>query len=97
MSAAGETSMGRSSLAAWLRNRLPRRIPHVQQNTAADCGAACLASVLSYFGKNVSLGEVREFTGTNRDGVNALSLIRAAKWYGLRGRGVALERADVPF
>ena len=69
-----------------------RRISDVRQMEDADCGAACVASVLGYFGRPVRLDELRDLTGTGRDGVNALSLVEAARRYGLRARGV---QADV--
>ena len=68
-----------------------RQIPFMQQLSATECGAACLAMVLAYYGKHVPLSDVHDVTGVNRDGVNALALVRAARWYGLRGRGVRLE------
>jgi ATP-binding cassette subfamily B protein len=69
-----------------------RAIPFIRQMEYADCGAACLAMVLGYFGKRVDLRELRELTGANRDGVTALSVVSAARASGLRTRGV---RADV--
>src|SRR5437899_671980 len=74
-----------------------RQIPFVQQLSATECGAACLAMVLAYYGKHVPLSDVRDVTGANRDGVNALALVRAARWYGLRGRGVRLELEALPY
>jgi ABC-type bacteriocin/lantibiotic exporter with double-glycine peptidase domain len=61
----------------------------------ADCGAACLAMVLAYHGKQVSLDELRHMTGTNRDGVDALAMAQAAQQYGLRSRGVAADLDDL--
>ncbi|MEA2901180.1 MAG: ATP-binding cassette, subfamily bacterial [Actinomycetota bacterium] len=69
-----------------------RRVPYLQQVELADCGAACLAMVLAYHGRHVPLKEVRDATGTGRDGVDAEGLVRAARHYGLDARGV---RADV--
>ena len=69
-----------------------RGIPHVRQMEATDCGAACLASVLGYFGKQVRLDELRDLTATGRDGVSARALVEAARAHGLRARGV---RADL--
>jgi ABC-type bacteriocin/lantibiotic exporter with double-glycine peptidase domain len=57
----------------------------------ADCGAACLAMVLGSFGKRVELGELRDMTGASRDGVSALSIVHAARAYGMRARGVRVE------
>lgn len=68
-----------------------RRIPIIRQMEAVDCGAACLSMVLGYFGKRVELDELREMTGTGRDGVNARSLAEAARSYGLRSRGVQAD------
>ena len=67
-----------------------RRIPFIRQLSTTECGAACLAMVLAYYGKHVPLSEIRDLTGVSRDGVNALSLLKAGRRYGLRGRGVKL-------
>jgi ABC-type bacteriocin/lantibiotic exporter with double-glycine peptidase domain len=57
----------------------------------ADCGAACLAMALAYHGKQVPLDQLRDMTSTNRDGVDAFAVTQAARWYGLRARGVAAD------
>ena len=44
----------------------------------ADCGAACLAMVLAYHGKQVPLDVLREVTSTSRDGVDEVALTQAA-------------------
>src|SRR5262245_64742 len=72
------------------------RVPFVQQLSATECGAACLAMTLAYYGKHIPLGEIRDLLGVNRDGANALSLLQAARWYGLLGRGVKLELDALP-
>jgi ATP-binding cassette subfamily B protein len=60
-----------------------------------DCGAACLAMVLAYHGKQVPLDELRQMTSTDRDGVDALAVTRAAQWYGLSARGVVADLDDL--
>ncbi len=70
------------------------RIEPVQQMTSADCGAACLAMVLGYYGRSCPLDDVRAATGTDHNGVSALQILRAARGYGLRGRGVQVEEFD---
>jgi ATP-binding cassette, subfamily B, bacterial len=72
-----------------------RRVPWVRQMQLADCGAACLAMVLAYHGKQVPLDELREMTNTSRDGVDALAMTQAAQQYGLRARGVAADVDDL--
>ena len=70
---------------------MTRRIPLVRQMEEADCGAACLAMVLRYLGRRVPLDELREMTGTGRDGVTALALLRAARRFGLTAQGVQCD------
>jgi len=81
------TASDEASLSRIRWNR-SRKIPFRQQTSASDCGAACLAMILSYYGKDIPLDEVRNIAGVSRSGANALNLLQAGRWYGLRGRGV---------
>ena len=74
--------------------RRTRQIPVVAQDTATDCGAACLTMALGYHGKDVPLAEVRQIAGSGRDAANAETLLEAARWFGLRGRGVRVENVE---
>jgi ATP-binding cassette, subfamily B, bacterial len=74
-----------------------RRIPVIQQLSATECGAACLGMVLGYWGKRVSIDEVCNVIGVDRDGANALSILEGARWYGLRGRGIKIEIDDLEY
>lgn len=71
--------------------RKRRRVPVVRALAQTDCGAACLAMVLRYHGHEVGLDEVRDAIGIGRDGSDALTLLRTAEAYELRGRGIALD------
>ena len=79
-------------LSSWSRRR--RRVPYVQQTAASDCGSACLAMVLGYHGKNLRLDEVRDVVGFGREGASAPAILRGGQWFGLRGRGVKVERIE---
>jgi len=68
-----------------------KRIPHVQQMEWTDCGAACLAMVLGFHGRETSLSEVRENLEVSRDGVSAKDILTAGERFGLTGRGVKVE------
>jgi ATP-binding cassette, subfamily B, bacterial len=63
--------------------RRRRRVPFVAQLEAADCGAACLAMVLRYWGRPAHLHDVRARVGSGRDGVDAQSLLGAAEELGI--------------
>ena len=92
------TALRQTLASGWarLRRGLRRRraIPFVQQVEAADCGPACLAMVLGFFGRDTSLREVRDLVGAAR-GVSARSLIEGGRALGLRGRGVQIDLHDL--
>src|SRR5579875_2434791 len=77
--------------------RRKRRVPVLLQMSIVECGAACLAMILSYYGRATTVAELRERCGVGRDGLSALNLVKAARSYGLRVRAVSLEENDLRF
>ena len=59
------------------------RVPVVMQLEALECGAACLTMILAYYDKWIPLEQVRQDCGVSRDGSNAMSIMLAARSYGL--------------
>jgi len=47
--------------------------------------------ILRYHGKNISMEELRDVLNPGRDATSARNLLDAARYYGLRGRGVKLD------
>ncbi len=74
-----------------------RRVPCLTQMSAIECGAACLAMILRYYGRKTSISEIRERYGVGRDGLSALSIVKAARNYGLRVRAISLQTNDFRF
>ena len=72
-----------------------RAVPYVAQLGLADCAAACVGMTLAYHGRYVSLEDLREATGTGRDGTDASGILAAARRYGLTARAVKAEIDDL--
>jgi ATP-binding cassette subfamily C protein len=60
----------------------------VRQHSQADCGAACLASIAKYYGRNFTLNHTREVVGTGQLGTTLLGLRRGTETLGFNARSV---------
>ena len=65
------------------------------QMHATECAAACLCSVLAYFGRWVPLIELRDRCEVSRDGSTAAGVSRAARHYGLQCSGFLADAAQL--
>jgi ATP-binding cassette subfamily C protein len=58
----------------------------IRQHSQEDCGAACLASISKYYGKDITLNRSREIVGTGQQGTTLLGLKRGADTLGFNTR-----------
>ena len=70
------------------------KVPVVIQLEAVECGAACLTMIASYYGKWLSLEQVRQDCGVSRDGVRAVNILRTARSYGFDANGFSYSDID---
>ncbi|WP_019501028.1 ABC transporter transmembrane domain-containing protein [Pseudanabaena sp. PCC 6802] len=71
-----------------LWQRVIRRYPFFQQQSASDCGAACLVMVSRYWGKHFSVNRLREIANVDRNGASLRGLAAAAESVGFTTRPV---------
>ncbi len=71
----------RSRLAGLFRRR---RVPVALQMNAVECGAACLAMILGYYGRPTRVSECYDRMGIGRDGVSARMVAQCARSYELK-------------
>lgn len=71
------------------------RVPVILQLEALECGAACLAMILAYYGKWIPLAKLREDCGVSRDGSKASNILIAARGYGMDAQGFRYEPEDL--
>ncbi len=86
-----------------LPSRKPTRLsakrvktPSILQYESVECGAVSLKIILSYFGKTVSLAELRRDCGISRDGATAAQLKRVAEKHGMAVRARRMSYRKLP-
>jgi len=71
-----------------LWQRVIQRYPFFEQQSASDCGAACLVMVSRYWGKRFSVNRLREIANVDRNGASLRGLAAAAESMGFTTRPV---------
>ncbi|WP_404785950.1 ABC transporter transmembrane domain-containing protein [Altericista sp. CCNU0014] len=71
-----------------LWQRTTARYPFFAQQSASDCGAACLVMVARYWGKRFSVNRLREIANIDRNGASLLGLSTAAEMLGFTTKPV---------
>lgn len=62
---------------------------------AAECGPASLAMILAYYGRWISLDELRDRCDVSRDGSTALNLLKVARQLGLEAGGCKCQPEEL--
>ncbi|REC59341.1 peptidase domain-containing ABC transporter [Chryseobacterium pennae] len=78
-----------------------KKFPFYKQPDTKDCGPTCLRIVSKYYGKSISLQQIRALSETTREGSSLLGLSDAAENLGFRSLGVQVDFKtfveEVPF
>jgi len=65
------------------------------QHDSSDCGAACLVSVIRYYGGNSTIEKIRSLSGTTQSGSSMLGLYQAANQCGIDATGYEASINDI--
>lgn len=65
-----------------------KKVKPVLQMEVTECGAASFCMILDYYGKSVTMEQLRLECGVSRNGVNAKNIARAAMLHGLKPRAL---------
>lgn len=60
----------------------------IRQHDIKDCGAACLASVASYYGLKLPIAKIRQMCHTDIKGTNVLGMVQGLEAMGFNAKGV---------
>jgi len=78
-----------------------KKLKAVLQQSTSDCGSACIATILQYYGKTVSSRKIREAAGTDASGTSGLGIVKAAEKFGLSCTGILVTEKEkintIPF
>ena len=74
---------------------LRRRVPVILQSEVAECGLACLAMVLSYFGQKVDIRSLRTRFDVSMRGLGLKHLLSYADRCGLNNRAIRCELSEL--
>jgi len=67
------------------------KFPHVRQHDSSDCAAACVASVCSFYGREITIVKLRELLGTDMAGTTVKGIADAADKLGFETKAVRVD------
>jgi HlyB family type I secretion system ABC transporter len=68
--------------------KITRRYPFYAQQSASDCGAACLVMIGRYWGKKFNISRLRDLANVDRNGASLKGIANAAESLGFTTRPV---------
>uniref|UniRef100_UPI004049E52E cysteine peptidase family C39 domain-containing protein n=1 Tax=Fulvivirga sp. TaxID=1931237 RepID=UPI004049E52E len=75
---------------------MPHKFTFYKQAESKDCGPTCLRMVAKWYGKDISITEIRALSETTREGSNLLHLTACAEALGFHTLAVRIDIAQLP-
>jgi ATP-binding cassette subfamily B protein len=70
---------------------IKKKFPFYKQPDSKDCGPTCLRIISKFYGKNLSLQDIRNLSETTREGSSLMGLSEAAEKIGFRTVGAQVD------
>lgn len=70
---------------------IKKKFPFYKQPDSKDCGPTCLRIISKFYGKNLSLQDIRDLSETTREGSSLMGLSEAAEKIGFRTVGAQID------
>jgi len=74
---------------------MKKKFPFIRQQNINDCGATCLAMVCQFYGKKISLENLRNYSNTTRSGVTTYDIKEALGKLGFENYIVKLSNKEI--
>ncbi len=71
-----------------------KKLKPILQKGTSDCGSACIATILAYYGKTVPVEKISEAAGTDRIGTSGVGIVKACETFGLSCSGIMITDKD---
>lgn len=70
---------------------MKRKAPYIEQMEHSECGLACFAMVLGYFGHHITLPELRETFGSSKKGISLYNLAEMGCFFDLKTKAFKVD------
>lgn len=77
------------------KGKRKKKFPALLQHNEMDCGAACLAMILRFYGKNVGINRLRNLVNVTQEGATLQSVADGAEALGFHARGIRTDMANL--
>ncbi|MGX1195724.1 peptidase domain-containing ABC transporter [Metabacillus sp. SLBN-84] len=73
---------------------MKKKLTHVRQQDSYDCAAACVSTILFYYGLDYNLTTVRDFINTNAYGTKASDVVSGFEKLGFSCKGFKIKKSE---
>lgn len=80
---------------AQAKKKVIKKFSHIKQRDETDCAAACLTMIINHYGKDFTLGQIRELSDLGVENASPMQIITAAERVGFHSKAYGLKYEDL--